>query len=48
MINNSHAVSIDQALEDEARCLSINLSTDDASEAMQAFFDKREPQFQGR
>jgi enoyl-CoA hydratase/carnithine racemase len=48
LLNNSFAVSMDQALEDEARTQSVNFSTADAVEAMSAFVDKREPKFVGR
>jgi enoyl-CoA hydratase/carnithine racemase len=48
MLNNSFAVSMDQALEDEARCQSVNASTEDTVEAVAAFLEKREPRFQGR
>ena len=48
MLNHSHAVSIEQALEDEARSQSVNFSTYDTAEAMSAFIQKREPAFEGR
>lgn len=48
MLNNSFAVSMDQALEDEARSQSVNFATADTAEAMAAFVQKREPKFQGR
>jgi 2-(1,2-epoxy-1,2-dihydrophenyl)acetyl-CoA isomerase len=48
MLNNSLAVSFDQALEDEARAQSVNFSSADTGEAMAAFMQKREPKFQGR
>jgi 2-(1,2-epoxy-1,2-dihydrophenyl)acetyl-CoA isomerase len=47
MLNNSFVTSMDQALEDEARCQSINLSTKDFQEAVAAFLQKREPTFEG-
>jgi enoyl-CoA hydratase/carnithine racemase len=47
MLNNSFAVSMDQALEDEARSQSVNFATADTTEAMAAFVQKREPKFQG-
>ena len=37
-----------QALEDEARCQTINFSSEDTGEAMRAFAEKREPRFSGR
>jgi 2-(1,2-epoxy-1,2-dihydrophenyl)acetyl-CoA isomerase len=48
MLNNSFMVSMDQALEDEARCQTVNFGTEDTAEAMAAFVQKREPKFQGR
>ncbi len=48
MLNNSYAVSLDQALEDEARCQTANSTTEDTREAMLAFVEKREPRFKGR
>lgn len=48
MLNNAFAVSMDQALEDEARSQSVNFATDDTAEAMLAFVEKREPRFTGR
>jgi enoyl-CoA hydratase/carnithine racemase len=48
MLNNSYAVSMDQALEDEARCQTANSSTEDTREAMRAFVEKRDPRFEGR
>lgn len=48
MLNNSFAVSMDQALEDEARSQSVNFATADFSEAIAAFVDKRDPVFRGR
>jgi enoyl-CoA hydratase/carnithine racemase len=47
MLNDSFAVSFDQAVEDEARAQTINLGTDDVAEAMAAFTERREPRFQG-
>ena len=48
MLNNSLMVSMDQALEDEARSQSVNFGTNDFREAVAAFLDKREPTFEGR
>lgn len=47
MLNNSLMVSMDQALEDEARSQSVNFSTQDFSEAIRAFLERRDPDFQG-
>jgi 2-(1,2-epoxy-1,2-dihydrophenyl)acetyl-CoA isomerase len=48
LLNNGLATSLDQAVEDEARCQAVNISSADTAEAMMAFIDKREPRFQGR
>jgi 2-(1,2-epoxy-1,2-dihydrophenyl)acetyl-CoA isomerase len=47
MLNNSLMVSMDQALEDEARAQNVNFSTKDAAETISAFLEKRDPDFQG-
>jgi 2-(1,2-epoxy-1,2-dihydrophenyl)acetyl-CoA isomerase len=47
MLNNSLMVSMDQALEDEARAQTVNFSTKDFTEAIRAFMEKRDPDFQG-
>ena len=48
MLNNSFAVSMDQALEDEARSQHVCYTTTDMVEAMTAYFEKRDPTFHGR
>lgn len=48
MLNHSFNVTMDQALEDEARSQTVNFNTADAAEAMAAFIEKRDPKFQGR
>ncbi len=48
MLNNSMAVSMEQALEDEARAQAANFGTRDTREALTAFVEKRTPQFEGR
>jgi 2-(1,2-epoxy-1,2-dihydrophenyl)acetyl-CoA isomerase len=48
MLNKSFEVSMDQALEDEARCQTVNFSTADTAEAIAAFMAKRDPRFSGR
>jgi 2-(1,2-epoxy-1,2-dihydrophenyl)acetyl-CoA isomerase len=48
MLNNAFAVSMDQALEDEGRCQTVNFGTADTAEAMAAFLQKREPRFSGK
>ena len=47
MLNNSFMVSMDQALEDEARSQSVNFGTKDFTEAISAFLEKRDPTFGG-
>jgi 2-(1,2-epoxy-1,2-dihydrophenyl)acetyl-CoA isomerase len=47
LLNNSLSVSMDEALEDEARCQAVNFGTDDMAEAMRAFVEKRDPVFRG-
>ncbi|MGA2835400.1 MAG: enoyl-CoA hydratase [Acidimicrobiales bacterium] len=48
MLNNSMAVSMDQAVEDEARSQAVNFATRDTREALAAFAEKRPPTFEGR
>ena len=48
MLNNGAMVSMEQALEDEARCQAVNLITEDAVEARTAFVEKRTATFKGR
>ena len=48
MLNNSFGLSMDQALEEEARSQAVNFATADTAEAMAAFQQKREPVFEGR
>jgi len=48
MLNNSFAVSMEQALEDEARSQAVNFGTRDTAEAIAAFVEKRDPTFEGR
>ena len=45
MLNNALMVSMEQALEDEARSQTVNFGTRDFSEAIAAFQEKRDPQF---
>jgi 2-(1,2-epoxy-1,2-dihydrophenyl)acetyl-CoA isomerase len=47
MLNNSFAVSMEQAVEDEARSQAVNFATADTAEAIAAFLGKREPRFTG-
>jgi len=48
LLHASWNASMEQALEDEARCQALNFSTKDTQEAMVAFAEKREPTFKGR
>jgi enoyl-CoA hydratase/carnithine racemase len=48
LLHASANASMEQAVEDEARCQALNFSTDDTKEAMAAFAEKREPVFVGR
>jgi 2-(1,2-epoxy-1,2-dihydrophenyl)acetyl-CoA isomerase len=48
MLNNSLMVSMDQALEDEARSQKVNFDSADFREAIGAFVQKREPKFEGK
>ena len=48
MLNNSFSLTMEQALEDEARVQNVNFGTADLVEAVTAFLEKRDPTFQGR
>jgi enoyl-CoA hydratase/carnithine racemase len=48
MLNNALMVSMDQALEDEARSQNVNFGTKDFQEAIAAFMQKRDPNFEGQ
>ncbi|HET9731612.1 MAG TPA: enoyl-CoA hydratase [Acidimicrobiales bacterium] len=48
LINDGLDVSLEQALESEARCQSVNFATADTAEAMRAFVERRDPVFEGR
>ena len=48
LLHASSMASMEQAVEDEARCQALNFSTTDTAEAMAAFGQKREPVFIGR
>lgn len=48
MLNRAFEQSFEQALDDEARCQTVNFGTRDTIEAITAFIQKREPRFEGR
>jgi enoyl-CoA hydratase/carnithine racemase len=48
LLHASSTASMEQAVEDEARCQALNFSTKDTQEAMAAFAEKREPVYIGR
>jgi enoyl-CoA hydratase/carnithine racemase len=48
LLNNSAHVSMEQALENEARCQAVNSSSQDTREGLAAFAEKRKPTYIGR
>lgn len=48
MLNDSYAVSMDQAIEDEGRSQHVSYTTQDTQEAFMAYVEKRDPVFRGR
>jgi 2-(1,2-epoxy-1,2-dihydrophenyl)acetyl-CoA isomerase len=48
LLSHGLEVSLEQALEDEARAQAVCLSTKDTREAIQAFAEKRAPRFEAR
>jgi enoyl-CoA hydratase/carnithine racemase len=48
MLNNSFALSMEQALEEESRSQAVNFASADTAEALTAFLQKRDPLFEGR
>ena len=48
MLDNSMQVTLEQALDDEGVAQTVNFGTSDTGEAMRAFVEKREPNFEGR
>jgi len=48
LLGNSFSMTMDEALEAEGMAQSINQGTEDTAEAIRAFFEKREPKFEGR
>lgn len=47
MLNRAFEQSFEQALDDEARCQTVNFATQDTLEAITAFVEKRQPTFRG-
>jgi len=47
MLDRSFDQTFEQALDDEARCQTVNFGTADTTEAIAAFLQKRPPQFSG-
>ena len=48
LLSHSFETSIEQALEDEARCQAVCIASMDTREAIKAFVEKRPPVFHGR
>jgi enoyl-CoA hydratase/carnithine racemase len=48
MLNRAFEQTFEQALDDEARCQTVNFGTRDTVEALTAFIQKRDPVFEGR
>jgi enoyl-CoA hydratase/carnithine racemase len=48
LLHASWNATMEQVVEDEARCQAVNFSSKDTAEAMAAFAEKREPTFIGR
>ena len=48
MLNASHGVTLDEALEGEARAQTVVLASADGAEALAAFVERRPPRFIGR
>jgi 2-(1,2-epoxy-1,2-dihydrophenyl)acetyl-CoA isomerase len=48
MLNYSLSASMEQAVENEARCQAVNFASQDTAEALAAFTAKREPLYTGR
>jgi enoyl-CoA hydratase/carnithine racemase len=48
LLHEGSRLTMAEALENEARCQTVNFSTEDTAEAMRAFAEKRDPDFKGR
>ena len=47
MLNRAFEQSFEQALDDEARCQTVNFGTQDTVESISAFLQKRDPEYRG-
>jgi 2-(1,2-epoxy-1,2-dihydrophenyl)acetyl-CoA isomerase len=47
LLDASSSVTLEQALEDEARCQHITYTSEDVREGIAAFLERREPRFRG-
>jgi 2-(1,2-epoxy-1,2-dihydrophenyl)acetyl-CoA isomerase len=48
LLHGSAQASMEEAVENEARCQSVNFASEDTKEALAAFTEKREPTYIGR
>jgi enoyl-CoA hydratase/carnithine racemase len=48
LLHASSQASMEQAVENEARCQAVNFASKDTAEALAAFAEKREPRYIGR
>jgi enoyl-CoA hydratase/carnithine racemase len=48
LLNNAFQVTLEQAVENEAKAQAVNGATADTAGAMKAFLEKRPPRFEGR
>jgi 2-(1,2-epoxy-1,2-dihydrophenyl)acetyl-CoA isomerase len=48
LLHGSTHASMEEAVENEARCQSVNFASEDTNEALAAFTEKREPTYIGR
>ena len=47
LLDASSTVTLEQALEDEARCQHITYTSEDVREGLAAYLERREPRFRG-
>ena len=48
LLHGSAQSSMEEAVENEARCQSVNFASEDTNEALAAFTEKRQPTYIGR